>query len=74
VSEKLIVLDEYVEKREGSFVTIVRYLQGKYPELGTLLQPEVTLSGDWETKQIIERVIPAGVIDILNNIEKKTMG
>jgi len=43
------ILDEQTIYEQGSFRQVRRWYRGRHPELGRLIQPEKTLSGDWET-------------------------
>jgi len=61
ISRELEVLDEKVIAQQGSFRRVKRWVRGKHPELGVLLHPGQTLTGDWET--VIEK-------DVIRPIEK----
>jgi hypothetical protein len=53
------ILSEEILQDHGSMKRVRRYLRGRHPERGKLVQPEKAWSGDWETIEETDVIRPA---------------
>ena len=60
------VLHEEVLTQNGGARRVRRYLLGRHPERGLLVQPEKTWTGEWETIEEKVVITPVGTINFGN--------
>lgn len=64
------LLSEIVLEESQGFRRVRRWYRGKHPEIGKLIPPNKTWSGDWETETTITVIKPIKVFEIKNGRER----